>query len=68
MATHDAGGHRHRRIDGNFNQGWGIALFVTALAVAAFVGAGLYKRATYHAPTDPLGTTQGAAAAAPAAH
>lgn len=43
-----------RRIEGNFSQGWGIAGFIVLLAVAAFVGAGLLKRSTYHPPTDPL--------------
>jgi hypothetical protein len=51
-----------RRIEGNFSQGWGIAGLIVLLAVAAFVGAGLLKRNTYHPPTDPLG-----GASAPAA-
>ena len=43
-----------RRIEGNFSQGWGVALFVSLLAVGCFVGAFMINRATHHAPTDPL--------------
>jgi hypothetical protein len=50
-----------RRIEGNFSQGWGIAGLIVLLAVAAFVGAGLLKRNTFHAPTDPLGPAPKAA-------
>ncbi len=55
-----------RRIEGNFSQGWGIAGLIVLLAVAAFVGAGLLKRNTFHPPTDPLGG--GPAPAAEAKH
>jgi hypothetical protein len=50
-----------RRIEGNFSQGWGIAGLIVLLAVAAFVGAGLIKRNTFHPPTDPLGPAPKAA-------
>ncbi len=62
MAAHHAGGHKHRRIEGNFSQGWVTALLVTALAVAAFVGAGLYKKATYHDPALPVAGASGTGA------
>ena len=42
----------NRRIEGSFSQGWPIALFVTALAVASFVTAGLIHKRTYRHPTD----------------
>lgn len=42
-----------RRIDGNFSQGWGIAAFITALAVGSFVTAGIIKQRTYQPPSDP---------------
>ena len=51
-----------RRIEGNFNQGWGFAIFITLLAVAMYVGAGLIKKATYHDPRDPLGSPPSATA------
>ena len=41
-----------RRIEGNFNQGWGIAAFVTLLAVAGFATAYTMKQRTYHSPND----------------
>lgn len=59
--------HYHRRIEGNFNQGWPVAIFITALAVAAFVTAGLIKSRTYHDPVDPLGGASSASHGAPAA-
>ena len=43
-----------RRIEGSFNQGWPFAIFITALAVACFVGAFMINRATYHDPREPL--------------
>lgn len=59
----------------NFSQGWGIAGFITALAVGAFILAGVIKKNTFHSPNDPLGPTPEAAAshgagekAAPEAH
>ncbi|MEO7965725.1 MAG: hypothetical protein ABIT38_17585 [Gemmatimonadaceae bacterium] len=42
------------RKDANFSQGWGIAGFVTALVVLAFVVAGTINRRTFMPPTDPL--------------
>lgn len=46
---------RRHRIEGSFNQGWPFAAFITALAIAAFVLAGVINRRTFHAPTDSLG-------------
>lgn len=43
-----------RRIEGNFNQGWGIAAFVTLLAVAGFVLAFTVNRRIYRSPNDVL--------------
>lgn len=44
--------HIDRRIEGNFSQGWGVALFITALVAAAFVGAGTIHKRTFHHPRD----------------
>ena len=59
----------------NFSQGWGIAGFITALAIGAFILAGVIKKNTFHSPNDPLGPAPEAAAshgaaekAAPEAH
>ncbi|MEP7345650.1 MAG: hypothetical protein ABI877_10290 [Gemmatimonadaceae bacterium] len=41
-----------RRIEGNFSQGWGVAAFITLLAVGAFVAAGVYKKNSFHSPND----------------
>lgn len=41
-----------RRIEGNFNQGWGFAGVIVALAVACAVGAWWLHTSTYHHPTD----------------
>ena len=50
-----------RRIAGNFNQGWGVAAFITLLAAAGFFIAFTIYSNTYHHPTDPTApTTQGA--------
>ena len=38
---------RGRRVEGNFNQGWGVALFVIALAIAANVIATRIHVASY---------------------
>lgn len=46
-----------RRIEGNFNQGWGVASLITLLAVAAFVTAYVIKSNTYHSPNDPTAPT-----------
>lgn len=47
----------------NFSQGWGVAGFITALAIGAYILAGVIKKNTFHAPNDPIGTAPGAAAA-----
>lgn len=52
-----------RRVAANFNQGWGIAAFVTALAVGAFVAAGVIKSRTFHSPNDVTAPASGEAAA-----
>lgn len=41
-----------RRIEGNFSQGWGVALFITLLVVAAFGIAGTIHNKTYRHPRD----------------
>lgn len=52
----------------NFSQGWGFAGFITALAVGAWILAGVIKKNTFHSPNDPLGPVPEAAAhASPAA-
>ncbi|MFN8665839.1 MAG: hypothetical protein U0164_01445 [Gemmatimonadaceae bacterium] len=48
------------RKEANFSQGWGIAAFITALAVGAFVMAGTIKSRTYIPPTDPMRPNGGA--------
>jgi hypothetical protein len=52
-----------RRVEWNFSQGWVFAGFITALAVAAYITAGVIKSRTYHPPTDPLAPTSGQKAA-----
>lgn len=47
----------------NFSQGWGVAGFITALAIGAFILAGVIKKNTFHSPNDPLGPAPEAAAA-----
>jgi hypothetical protein len=54
-----------RRIEANFQQGWGVALLIVALAVGAFAAAGYIKQRTYHSPNDVLAPS-GATHAAPA--
>jgi hypothetical protein len=44
-----------RRIEPNFSQGWGFALFIVLLAVACFATAGYIKSRTYRHPTDAIG-------------
>lgn len=59
-----------RRIEGNFNQGWGIAAFITLLAAAGFATAYTIKQRTFHSPNDvtaPTGSAESHAPAAPAA-
>jgi hypothetical protein len=41
-----------KRIEGNFNQGWGFATFITLLVVACFVIAFTVNRRTHHSPND----------------
>lgn len=56
-----------RRIEGEFNRGWGIAAFVTLLAAAGFAMAFLVRQRTYHSPNDVMAPAGGAAhAPAPA--
>ena len=42
----------NRRIEGNFSQGWGVALFVTALVAGAFLTAGMIHKRTFRSPRD----------------
>lgn len=49
------------RKDANFSQGWGMAGLITAMAVGAFVLAGVINARTYSPPTDPLTPSTGAA-------
>ena len=46
-----------RRIEGNFNQGWGTAAFVTLLVVLCFAVAFTINRRTHRSPTDVLAPT-----------
>jgi hypothetical protein len=57
-----------RRIEGNFSQGWGIAAFVTLLAIAGFATAYTVKQRTYHSPNDVTAPVSGGAEHAPAKH
>ena len=43
--------------------GWGAAAFISALAVACFIGAFLVHNATYNDPIDPLSPSKGREAA-----
>ncbi len=56
------------RKEANFSQGWGIATFITALAVGAFVLAGTIKSRTYIHPTDPTRPNGGASHGPAAEH
>ena len=42
-----------RRIEGSFNQGWGVAAFIVVLALALVAGAFTIHKRTYHSPNDP---------------
>ena len=58
-----------RRIEGNFNQGWGIAAFVTLLAAAGFATAFMIHQRTFRSPNDvsaPTGAAAESHAPAPA--
>jgi hypothetical protein len=56
-----------RRIEGNFNQGWGVAAFITFLAAAGFAAAFMIKSRTFHSPNDVTAPTKAAESHAPAA-
>lgn len=61
-----------RRIEGNFNQGWGVAAFITLLAVAGFATAFMVNRRYHDSPNDVTaervgGSGGGSHAPAPAA-
>jgi hypothetical protein len=45
----------NRRIEGNFSQGWPVAIFITLLVAAAFVTAGTIHKKTYRHPRDVMG-------------
>jgi hypothetical protein len=49
-----------RRIEGNFNQGWGVATFITLLAAAGFATAFMIKSRTFHSPNDVTAPTKAA--------
>ena len=55
-----------RRIEGNFNQGWGVATFITLLAAAGFLSAYMIKTKTFHSPNDVTAPTKTAESHAPA--
>jgi hypothetical protein len=55
------------RKEPNFSQGWGIATLITAMAVGAFVLAGVIKARTYTPPTDPMAPSTAREAHGPAA-
>jgi hypothetical protein len=60
-----------RRIEGSFNQGWGIAIGVCLLTAACVTGAFLIHKRTFHPPTQAVTGAEGAApaqSAAPANH
>jgi hypothetical protein len=52
MAAHHADHRPGKRTEGSFSQGWPFAAFITALAVGAFITAGMIKKATYRSPND----------------
>ena len=56
-----------RRIEGNFNQGGGIAAFVTLLAAAGFATAFMINQRTFHSPNDVSAPTNSEAPHAPPA-
>jgi len=55
-----------RRIEGNFNQGWGVATFITLLAAAGFLSAYMIKTKTFHSPNDVTAPTKAEQPHAPA--
>jgi hypothetical protein len=63
-----------RRIEGNFSQGWGVALFIIALVAGLFTTAGMIHKKTYRHPRDVTGeyrrqeAPKGEAAAGERAH
>lgn len=56
-----------RRIEGNFNQGWGIATFIILLAAAGFATAFTIHRRTFRSPNDVTAPSGGAEAHTPPA-
>ncbi len=46
------------RKEANFSQGWGVAAFITALAIGAFISAGVIKSNIYRSPRDPSAPNQ----------
>ena len=51
-----------KRIEGNFNQGWGFAALITLLAAAGFATAFTINRRTFRSPNDVTAPTAGAEA------
>ena len=45
----------NRRIEGNFSQGWPVAIFITLLVALAFATAGTIHKKTYRHPRDVTG-------------
>jgi hypothetical protein len=43
---------KDRRIEGNFSQGWGVALFIILLVVGAFGTAFWIHKSAYRSPRD----------------
>ena len=54
MASHAGSPHVAGHKTAVTNGGWGVALLVSALAVALWIGAWLIHRATFNDPRDPL--------------
>jgi hypothetical protein len=55
-----------RRIEGNFNQGWGIAALITLLAAAGCAPAFTINKRTYQSPNDVTAPTESAESHTPA--
>ena len=41
-----------RRIEGSFNQGWGVAALIVGLTIGCFVGAYVIHQKIYRSPND----------------
>lgn len=54
MAEHRSEQRVERRVEANFNQGWGAALFIVVLTAALWFTAFTIHKRTYHSPNDPL--------------